>query len=59
MQPVRIGTREGRDAVTVLVRAWTVCREGCKLFVEGRMEDETGDVLATADGLFVQAREKL
>ncbi|KAK1756804.1 HotDog domain-containing protein [Echria macrotheca] len=51
--PVRTGT-------TVLVRAWMARREGSrKYFVEGVMEDEGKRVLARAEGLFIQLKEKL
>ena len=55
--PVRTG--EGDGGKTVLVRARLVRHDGRKMWIEGAMEDEKGRVLARAEALFVQIREKL
>ena len=56
--PVRTDEAPG-GGKTVLVRARLKKHEGRKMWVEGEMEDENGKVLARADALFVQIKEKL
>ncbi|KAK1825814.1 Verlamelin biosynthesis protein B [Podospora conica] len=55
--PVR--TDEAPGGKTVLVRARLTRHEGRKMWIEGEMEDEGGRVLARAEALFVQIKEKL
>ncbi|KAK0755046.1 HotDog domain-containing protein [Schizothecium vesticola] len=55
--PVR--TDEDVGGKTVVVRARLTRREGRKMWIEGAMEEEGGRVLARAEALFVQIKEKL
>lgn len=42
-----------------LVTVWLVKKEGRKVFVAGKMEDEGGVAVASAEALFIESREKL
>lgn len=44
---------------TYLVTVWLVKKEGRKVFVEGKMEDEGGVTVASAEALFIESRGKL
>lgn len=57
--PVRTDETPGEGGKTVVVRARLTRREGRKMWIEGGMEDEGGRVLARAEALFVQIKEKL
>lgn len=57
--PVRTDETPGEGGKTVVVRARLTRREGRKMWIEGEMEDEGGRVLARAEALFVQIKEKL
>ncbi|TDZ51823.1 Acyl-coenzyme A thioesterase THEM4 [Colletotrichum trifolii] len=51
--------RPVRTPQTVLVVVEIIKVEGRKFWIEGRIEDEKGDVLAKAESLYVRLREKL
>lgn len=44
---------------TYLVTVWLAKKEGRKINVEGRMEDEHGVAVASAEALFVEIKERL
>ncbi|GAB1315213.1 HotDog domain-containing protein [Madurella fahalii] len=55
LKPVRTGTEE--KPTVVLVTAGMVKRDGRKFWTKARVEGEDGDVMATADALFIELKE--